>query len=489
MARKASAGRPAGGRSRLGLSRIYYGYWLIGASFIAQFVAVGSQNYVVGTFFKPMTEDLGWTRSGYTIARTLGQLVMAVTGFLIGAQVDKHGARRFMMAGVAVLSSALLLLGSVQTLWQWILLNGLILTAGSAMIGNLVVNTTLAKWFVEKRGLAISLGAMGISFAGVALVPLATFLIDTFGWRVTWRLLAAGTAALILPLAFVMRRAPEDHGLYPDGRTADEVAAGAGAAAIADLGNSMTRREALRTLSFYMLVVAFGLFGVTIGVMLLQTIPFMTDEGYGRGLAALMITLTSIPALVSKPIWGFFIDRTDARRLAAGSSALTGLAMLIITLSVPVHHDLIVYGGFFLLGWRVGRDVTSPGGHLGIVLRASPYRCRAERRPAVRAFPGRRRTVARELLLRQGRRLPRSLPRDRRAERSRSADVALHPPPEATAIAHQGRGLTRGGFLSPHPGRARSRARRRRGSAREARAISSRRSLRPRVPAAVSRLP
>ncbi len=350
MARKASAGRPAGGRSRLGLSRIYYGYWLIGASFIAQFVAVGSQNYVVGTFFKPMTEDLGWTRSEYTIARTLGQLVMAVTGFLIGAQVDKHGARRFMMAGVAVLSSALLLLGSVQTLWQWILLNGLILTAGSAMIGNLVVNTTLAKWFVEKRGLAISLGAMGISFAGVALVPLATFLIDTFGWRVTWRLLAAGTAALILPLAFVMRRAPEDHGLYPDGRTADEVAAGAGAAAIADLGNSMTRREALRTLSFYMLVVAFGLFGVTIGVMLLQTIPFMTDEGYGRGLAALMITLTSIPALVSKPIWGFFIDRTDARRLAAGSSALTGLAMLIITLSVPVHHDLIVYGGFFLLG-------------------------------------------------------------------------------------------------------------------------------------------
>ncbi|MFQ5380494.1 MAG: MFS transporter [Dehalococcoidia bacterium] len=350
MASKASADPVGRGRSLLGLPNIYYGYWLVGAAFIAQFVAVGSQNYVVGTFFKPMTEDLGWTRSEYTIARTLGQFVMAFTGLVIGAQVDKHGARRFMLVGACILSAALFLLGSVHALWQWILLNGLILTAGSAMIGNLVVNTTLAKWFVEKRGLAIALGAMGISFAGVALVPLATVLIDTFGWRATWRLLAAGTAALILPLAFVMRRAPEDHGLHPDGMSAESFAAGAGEAANADLSNSMTRREALHTVSFYMLVVAFGLFGLTIGVMLLQTIAFMTDEGYGRGLASLMITLTSIPALVSKPIWGFFIDRADARRLAAGSAALTGLAMFVITLSVPAHHDLVVYAGFFLLG-------------------------------------------------------------------------------------------------------------------------------------------
>src|SRR5262245_17145459 len=48
---------------RRGISgRIYYGYWLIAAAFFAQFVAAGMQNYVIGPFLVPMTDDLGWTR-------------------------------------------------------------------------------------------------------------------------------------------------------------------------------------------------------------------------------------------------------------------------------------------------------------------------------------------------------------------------------------------------------------------------------------------
>jgi sugar phosphate permease len=41
------------------------------------------------------------------------------------------------------------------------------------MLGNLVVNVTLSKWFVERRGIVISVAAMGVSFGGVVLTPLA----------------------------------------------------------------------------------------------------------------------------------------------------------------------------------------------------------------------------------------------------------------------------------------------------------------------------
>ena len=340
--------------SASGRPKIYYGYWIIGVAFVAQFVSAGAQGYVVGTFFTPMTDDLGWTRSEFTIARTVGQFVMGFTGFIIGAQVDRYGSRPFMLIGIVILSSSMFMLGSIDELWQWVVLNGLILTAGSAMVGNLVVNTTLSKWFVERRGLAISLGAMGISFAGVAMVPAMTMVIDSTGWRDAWRILAVSVALLIVPLSFVMRRSPEDHGLYPDGKTAEEVAAGAAAAAGADFSNSLTRREALHTVSFYMLVLSFGLFGVVIGVMLLQAIPFMTDNGYSRNVASFMISLTSIPAVLSKPVWGFYTDKVDPRRLASAASAATGIALLLITLSVPAQNDLIVYPAFFLLGCAWG---------------------------------------------------------------------------------------------------------------------------------------
>jgi OFA family oxalate/formate antiporter-like MFS transporter len=341
---------PAAERLARVWSRVYYGYWLVGAAFIAQFVSVGSQNYVIGVFLKPMTDDLGWSRSEFTLSRTLGQVVMAFTGFFIGAYVDRRGGRRLMTVGVTVMAAALLASSWVQSLWQWVLLNGLVLTAGAAMVGNLVVNVTLSKWFVEKRGRVVGFAAMGVSFAGVVLPPLMTAVVDAWGWRAAWRVLAVGAAALIYPVSLLMRRAPEDHGLYPDGKTKAEVAAGLGHAAAADYATSLTRREALHTVSFYVIVLAFGLFGLSISVMLLQTIPFMTDAGYSRGVASLMITLTSVPALVTKPVWGYFIDKTDAKRLAALGAALAGASIVTIVTGVQAAQDPVVYLGFFVLG-------------------------------------------------------------------------------------------------------------------------------------------
>ncbi len=329
---------------------VFYGYWLIGAAFVAQFIAVGMQNYVIGAFMLPMCEDLGWTRAEFTLPRTLGQFVLAVAGFLIGARVDLHGARPFMFGGAFVLAASLFLLSDVQTLAGWIVLNGLMLSVGAAMIGNLVVNVTLAKWFVELRGRAIAWSAMGVSMAGVVLTPATAWMIGHWGWRTSWELLALATLVFVLPVAAVMRRAPEDHGLHPDGRTNEQVANGLGANAAADFSSSVTRAAALRTPTFYLLVLAFGLFTINIGVMLLQTIPYLIDAGFEATTAAFMITVASIPALVSKPIWGHFIDRAEPRPLAAGGAVLTGLSVLVIVVSVGAGNLAGVYVGYFLLG-------------------------------------------------------------------------------------------------------------------------------------------
>ncbi len=126
------------------LAGSYYGNWLVMAAFIAQFVSVGSQNYVIGVFLKPMTRDLVWTRSEYTLARTIGQFVMALTGLFVGGYVDRHGGRRLMAAGIVVLSIALFATSLVHSLWQWVVLNGIILTLGASLIGGLVVNVMLS---------------------------------------------------------------------------------------------------------------------------------------------------------------------------------------------------------------------------------------------------------------------------------------------------------------------------------------------------------
>ena len=341
---------------------VYFGYWLIGAAFALQFVSVGVTNYAAGPFLLPMTQELGWTYAEFTIPRSLGGIVMALTGFAIGAAVDRVGGRRFMVIGVLTSAVALWWLAATTTLWEWIVLNGVVLTVGAALFGNLVVNVTLAKWFVELRGRAVALAAMGVSFGGIGGTPVFTWLIEAWGWRFAWQALSVATLLFGLPFALLMRRAPEDYGLHPDGHSAEDVAAGRAKRAEADYARSLTRRQALRSGAFYLLILAFGLFVVNISVMLLQTVPYMADAGYDSAAAAMMIVIASVPAMLAKPIWGHLIDRLAAladsaqtgrigpQALAAAGSALTGVALLAIVAGVVVGSLAGVCAGFFLLG-------------------------------------------------------------------------------------------------------------------------------------------
>ena len=336
---------------------IYYGYWIVSAAFVAQFVAVGTQAQVAGVFLKPMTEDLDWARGEFTIAQSAGRFIMAFTSFFIGAYVDRFGGRALMVIGVTILGVSLFLTSEVTELWQWIVLRGVFFMVGAAMMGNLVVNVTISKWFVEKRGRVVGVAAMGVSFAGIVMPPLMTGFVDEFGWRAGWRVLAVGAWLLIYPVSMIMRRRPEDYGLHPDGKSDEEVRAGGGEAAAADLANSFTRREALRTRTLYVVILAFGLGGVGIGAMLSGSIPFLTDAGFSRTTAALMMSTMSFPALVSKPVWGWLMDIVQPKVLAAIGFVLSGIAMLVILAGANAGSLPVLIGGFLLIGLGFGGQI------------------------------------------------------------------------------------------------------------------------------------
>ena len=128
------------------------------------------------------------------------------------------------------------------------------------------------------------------------------------------------------------------------------MAKGRAAKAAADYARSLTRRQALRTVSFYALVVAFGLFTINIVVVLLQTVPYLSDVGFTRAQAAFAITIASVPAMVAKPIWGYFIDHMPAQPLASLSAVFTGLSLFWIVFAVYGESLPWIYVGYFLLG-------------------------------------------------------------------------------------------------------------------------------------------
>ena len=330
--------------------RYFYGWNIVGAAAAAMFASSALQGYGTGAFLVPMSDDLGWSRTEFLLAIIVGQFVMAATSLYIGGMLDHRGPRPLMLIGTAIAALSLLLAAQVTELWQWVLVRGLAVALGTALAGGLVVNVSMSKWFVERRGRAIGFAAMGISLSGMVIPPVLTALVDGVGWRTSWQLLALGFVVLMLPAALVMRRRPEDHGLHPDGRSDEEVRAGGGDAARRDAATSLTRREALRTRTMWMLIFAFGMSSLSLLALAIQTIPYLTDSGFERGTAAAMLTLFALPGLVTRPFWGLLAERIHPRFLAAGAFLCLAGGIVIVIPGARSGNEPAVAAGYLLAG-------------------------------------------------------------------------------------------------------------------------------------------
>ena len=131
---------------------------------------------------------------------------------------------------------------------------------------------------------------MGVSIAGIIAPISMTYVVDNFWWRVGYLTMAGAVILIIVPIAFVMRRQPEDMGLLPDGisRGSEGIprAERARAAVATDNLQTHTRSQAIRTPGFWLLTVGYGLNAVALGSVSLYAIPFATSVGFTRVIAA-----------------------------------------------------------------------------------------------------------------------------------------------------------------------------------------------------------
>ena len=320
-------------------------------------MTIGFAAQVIGVFLVPMTEDLGWTRSEFVLASSLGFGVGAIAGIFIGPLIDRYGARPIMLIGTTISGLALVAVSQVEELWQFILVRGALTQVGLFMIGPFVVNTTLSKWFVINRGRVIALASLGTSIGGIVPPLVLTPIVDRAGWEVGWIVMGIATLVLMYPSSLVMRRQPEDYGLLPDGKTGDEEQTVRELAQLEevrrDFADSYTRGEALRTRAMWLLVFGFAFAVAAVAIVYSHVIPFMTDVGYTRSQAAFAFAVQGAFALVSKFFWAWVMQKHSPRILTVLTIAMMGVSMafLIPAADASLGALLVV---FALFGFGIG---------------------------------------------------------------------------------------------------------------------------------------
>ena len=334
-------------RAEAAQSRIFYGWWVAMAFSLIIFLSTGIR-FAVGPFLKPVAGDLGIDRGAFSLVVSLSLFLYGLFVPLIGPLVDRWGSRLVCSLGAVVMAIAMGLTSTVHSLWEFALYYGVLAALGLAATGQVVASATLSRWFVRRRGTAVSVLSVA-SMAGISLlVPGVMWSILRFGWRETFVILGVISLVFCLPISlFIVRDDPDRMGLRPDG----EVRAPASPGVAAAIERTATG-DALRTPSFWFL--SGGLFtcGFSMSLLSAHGVPMLTDHGFHSMTASSAVGLTGVSSIAAGMAIGVLSDRWGRKPLLAFVYLLrvVALTLIFLTRDPAVLMVVAILGGLSLTG-------------------------------------------------------------------------------------------------------------------------------------------
>lgn len=333
--------------------------WLVAiGSSIANGVAFGIL-YTFGAFVKSMGDEFNSGLGPTLLVFGITMFLFFGTGALSGRWSDRYGPRPLLLIGGALFVGGLLATSKVTAIWQGYLVYGIGAGFGGGLFSAPLFAAT-AGWFVKHRAIAQGVAATGPGVGTLLLVPYARSLIDSQGWRESYRILAL-IAAVAFALSMVLIRRPPP---APKGDV------------------SLHIRAVVRTKAFRQLGVAGCFMSIALIAAFAFIIPFAEAEGISSARAALLISIIGASSVVGRIFITGMAVRFGSIRLLQACFATQPVAYLVWLLAGGNYRMLVAfavvlgisYGGFVaLMGDATAHlfGLVGLGAVLGLVYLAS----------------------------------------------------------------------------------------------------------------------
>ncbi|HLY89581.1 MAG TPA: MFS transporter [Acetobacteraceae bacterium] len=338
--------------------------WLLLAACFVTFSVGAACMHSYTVFLIAFIEAFGWTRAESSIAYSVSQMITGATSPLVGVLVDRLGPKRLVLIGGALLAVGLLASSQVHSLWQVILLYGVLMTLGANCLGLVVFVPILSRRFVRHRGTAVAVVQSANGFARAFSAPLSQVLIAGLGWRGAYLAQGGFMAVAVLPLAAMFRSSDADNPT---------------ASSQAGLPSGWTLRLAARTPHFWLLFLVYVFTGLGSFLVALHQLAFAVTIGFDKLYAAEVLGLgafLSLPGVIVTGWMSDYIGRELSAVVTYGTSIFGVVCAMLI--SSPDQHLLLwLHSCFFGLTWGArGPAITAktadlfPGPRLGTILGA-----------------------------------------------------------------------------------------------------------------------
>jgi len=269
--------------------------------------------YSLGVFFAPLTAQFGWSRADMAVGVSITSVITGGVAPFVGRLIDWCGARKIALAGTFITCSGVAAFaasnGSILwywTIWVWV-------SIGFAFGAPLSWTLAVATRFTHSRGLALSITLCGTNLIGAIAPPLATILVEDFGWRITYVALGLAMFVTTCPLALAYFYDASDL-LRRKGKSAEPKTPIP--SDTSHIGRGATFRLAIRTRAFWLMAISFLFGGGGLVGLIVHFIPMLIDNGMSPLAAASAASVLSIAAIIGRIAGGLAMDRFFAPRIA-----------------------------------------------------------------------------------------------------------------------------------------------------------------------------
>jgi OFA family oxalate/formate antiporter-like MFS transporter len=303
--------------------------------------------YAWSVFVAPLEQRFGWKRTETSTAFAIAIAVFAVSFILAGRLQDRFGPLPVSLTGGLLVSLGFWLCAETDSLtWLYVCFGGVVgLGNGFAYATPIPV---MAKWFPDRRGLAVGLAIAGYGAGSAVFGPLCSaYLIPVYGVPTTFRVLGGLFLVLTTIGGLLLRNPPA--GYRPAGWSPSLAGTGT-------VGSDFTPGAVLRTRTFYLMWIAYAL-GASSGLMVIsQLVPFATSRGITGAVASSALLVGAAGNAAGRTLSGWMSDaigRLNVLRLMIGVSVVAMPLLHPAASTVPG-----LYAAVFVVYWCFGTQLS-----------------------------------------------------------------------------------------------------------------------------------
>lgn len=283
--------------------------------------------------------EYGGSRAMASLPYTLTMIGFGTGNYVLGRAVDRFGITLSLLVacvltalgyGLATLSSSLLMLSLAQLLVGF---------ASAIGFGPLIAD--ISHWFVRRRGIAVAITASGNYLSGAIWPILLANVLQESGWRAVYLVMAMVTLAVVIPLAFALRR-----GLPEKAQVAAEQAS---------VLNAKSAGLSPRAMQYLLGLAGIGCC-VAMSMPQVHIVALCVGLGYGPAVGAQMLSLMLLGGVASRIVSGLLADRLGGVRTLLIGSILQCLALFLY---LPAGGMVSLYLVSMIFGLSQGGIVPS----------------------------------------------------------------------------------------------------------------------------------